>query len=32
LPALIIEADHTDSRVYDRADVETRIRHFLELL
>jgi benzoyl-CoA reductase/2-hydroxyglutaryl-CoA dehydratase subunit BcrC/BadD/HgdB len=32
LPALVIEADHTDSRVYDRADVETRIRHFLELL
>lgn len=32
LPALIIEADHTDSRVYDRGGVETRIRHFLDLL
>ena len=32
LPALIIEADHTDSRVYDRGGVETRIRHFLDLM
>ncbi len=32
LPALIIEADHTDSRVYDRGGVETRIHHFLDLL
>jgi bcr-type benzoyl-CoA reductase subunit B len=32
LPALIIEADHTDSRCYNRGEVEARIRHFIELL
>lgn len=31
-PALIIEADHTDSRWYDRAQVEGRIRDFVENL
>ncbi len=31
-PALIIEADHTDSRWYDRAQVENRIRDFVENL
>jgi benzoyl-CoA reductase/2-hydroxyglutaryl-CoA dehydratase subunit BcrC/BadD/HgdB len=31
-PALIIEADHTDSRWYDRTQVETRIRDFVENL
>ncbi len=32
LPHLIIEADHTDARCYSRGEVETRIRHFIELL
>ena len=32
LPVLIIEADHTDSRWYDRAQVENRIRDFVENL
>ncbi len=31
-PALIIEADHTDSRWYNRAEVESRIRDFVENL
>jgi benzoyl-CoA reductase/2-hydroxyglutaryl-CoA dehydratase subunit BcrC/BadD/HgdB len=31
-PTLIIEADHTDSRWYDRTQVETRIRDFVENL
>jgi benzoyl-CoA reductase/2-hydroxyglutaryl-CoA dehydratase subunit BcrC/BadD/HgdB len=31
-PALIIEADHTDSRWYDRAQIENRIRDFVENL
>lgn len=31
-PALIIEADHTDSRWYNRAEVEGRIRDFVENL
>ena len=32
LPTLIIEADHTDSRWYNRAEVENRIRDFVETL
>ena len=32
LPTLIIEADHTDSRWYNRAEVENRIRDFVENL
>lgn len=32
LPVLIIEADHTDSRWYNRAEVEGRIRDFVENL
>ena len=31
-PALVIEADHTDSRWYDRAQIENRIRDFVENL
>jgi benzoyl-CoA reductase/2-hydroxyglutaryl-CoA dehydratase subunit BcrC/BadD/HgdB len=31
-PALIIEADHTDSRWYNRTEVENRIREFVENL
>lgn len=31
-PALVIEADHTDSRWYDRAQIESRIRDFVENL
>ncbi len=31
-PALIMEADHTDSRWYNRAEVEGRIRDFVENL
>ncbi len=31
-PTLVIEADHTDSRWYNRAEVETRIRDFVENL
>lgn len=32
LPALIIEADHTDSRWYNRSEVENRIRDFVDNL
>ena len=32
LPTLIIEADHTDSRWYNRSEVENRIRDFAENL
>lgn len=32
LPTLIIEADHTDSRWYNQAEVENRIRDFVETL
>lgn len=32
LPTLIIEADHTDSRWYNRSEVENRIRDFVENL
>jgi len=32
LPVLILEADHTDSRVYSRAQAEERIRAFVETL
>jgi bcr-type benzoyl-CoA reductase subunit B len=32
LPTLIIEADHTDSRWFSRAEVENRIRDFVETL
>ncbi|MDY6795386.1 MAG: 2-hydroxyacyl-CoA dehydratase [Actinomycetota bacterium] len=31
-PTLILEADHTDSRWYNRGEVETRIRDFVENL
>ncbi len=31
-PVLVIEADHTDSRWYDRAQIENRIRDFMENL
>ena len=31
-PALVSEADHTDSRWYDRAQIENRIRDFVENL
>jgi benzoyl-CoA reductase/2-hydroxyglutaryl-CoA dehydratase subunit BcrC/BadD/HgdB len=32
LPTLIIEADHTDSRWFNRAETENRIRDFVETL
>jgi hypothetical protein len=31
-PALIVEADHTDSRVYAPAQVEKQIEIFLEII